>query len=138
MKSLLKAAAVIAVAVLAVATFSYGIHIHREFQSKVEWSVLQAADLNNRQNPDAANVILYSDSAYHLAGIINTGKKPLLSDPPKVDRVWILLDAKYPPRVKVLNSDGADFRITKSELERITAYTRINPDVASVLSEHIR
>src|SRR5689334_5266066 len=132
MKLHLKPALINALVVVAsIGIFSYALHLHRDFQAKVEWSVLQAADLNNRHNSDPSNLILYSDSEYHLAGIINTGEKPILSEPPKVDRVWILLDSKYPPTVKILHTEGADFSLTKADFEKITGYTRVNPDVAS-------
>jgi hypothetical protein len=138
MKTPLKAATVIGVAALAVATFSYGIHIHREFQSKAEWSVLQAADFNNRQSSDASNLVLVSDASYHLVGVINKGVKPALSQPPKVDRVWILLDSKYPPVVKALAAEGNDFTISRTEFDKIMGYARVDPKVASLLSKHVR
>lgn len=138
MKKPLSAAGIAAFAVLAGIMMSYGLFLHRQFQSKVEWSVLQAADAKYRRNPDTSNIILYSDSEYHLAGIINTGKKPVLSGPTKVARVWVLLDSKYPPIVKILDTERADFSVSKSELERILAYTRVNPEVTSVLSKHMR
>jgi hypothetical protein len=138
MKRALCAAGIVLFAVLAGITTSYGLFLHRQFQSKVEWSVLQAADAKYRRNSNTSNVILYADSEYHLAGIINAGKKPILSDPSKVDRVWILLDSKYPPVVKILNTEGADYNVSKSELEKILAYTKVNLEVTSVLSKHIR
>jgi hypothetical protein len=107
MKRHLKPAFLIALVVLAcIGISSYALHLHREFQAKVEWSVLQAADLNNRNNSEPSNVILYSDSQHHLAGIINAGEKPVLSEHAEVDRVWILLDPKYPPAVKILDTEG--------------------------------
>ncbi len=137
MRTPLKAVVLLAIAILAIVAFSYGFHIHREFQSKAEWSVLQAADFNNRQSSNSSNLLLMADGAYHLAGIITRGQKPILSPLPRADRAWILLDPKYPPAVKILATEGRDFGISRTEFDEITAYTRVNPEVASVLSSHL-
>jgi hypothetical protein len=137
-KTRLRAAGLIAIAAVATATFSYGVHLRGELKSKAEWSILQSADFNHRESSDTSNVFLTSDASYHLAGIINSRQKPILSPRPKVDRIWILLDSKYPPFVKILGMEGDDFTISRMEFDKIMAFTPVNPDVATVLSRHIK
>lgn len=137
-KRRLRAIILAAIAAVAAAAFSYGVHFRREFKSKAEWSVLQSAEFNNRQNSDISHLVLISDAPYHLAGIINSAQKATLSPPPKVDRIWILLDSKYPPVVKILDMEGTDFAISRIEFDKIMAFAPVNPEVASVLRKHIR
>jgi hypothetical protein len=112
--------------------------IRAEQGSKREWSILQAYELQNRSNKSTKNTILVSDSGYRLVGIINEGTTQPLVPRPEVDRLWILLNPKYPPYLKILGPSNAKYHITNDELTLLTRNSRTNVLVANELAKHIK
>lgn len=109
----------------------------RDWMSKTEWSILQDREYSTRGSTNADNIVLSSESGYHVVGIVRHGPPEVLSPQPRVDRVWVLLDAKYPPLKKILSDEQAQFQITPAELRAVLAYAKTNAVIAQELTKHV-
>jgi hypothetical protein len=94
-----------------------------ELRSKSEWSHLQAAELTFR-NDHSPKPIFYNYEAYQAVGLRNTERS----------RTWILLNAKYKPKVKVMGPES--IVCSRQDLEEILAYSpSISPETLALLQK---
>jgi hypothetical protein len=115
----------------------WGMRWRRDWMSKVEWSILQNQEYSTRGSTNTENILLSSESGYHVVGIVRRGPPEVLSPQPQVDRVWVLLDAKYPPLKKILSDEQAEFQVTPAELRAILAYAKTNAAISQELTKHV-
>ena len=122
---------VILVAVFGALTFWY--FFDQDYTSKREWSVVQGAELRGRELPKRSH-LEFSDSKEFgsCIGIVSVNGQ---------ERLWILANAKYGERLKVLPASRADggnrVRISKSEYESIKSRVELSDDVAQFLANSV-
>jgi len=56
---------------------------------------------------------------------------------PRVARVWIFLDSRYPPYEKILDEEEAQFQISPEELKSVLAFAKTDPEIELELRKHL-
>lgn len=119
-------ASVILVALLVYA--AWYLYSAEQFNTKGEWSVVQAVEYKYRSIKSDEHLILERTAEnYCLAGIITQSSS---------HRVWVLLNAKSTPYWKQIPE--GNFNITVEELKKVAAFCRVQPEVlARLISEKL-
>jgi hypothetical protein len=98
-----------------------------ELLSKHDWSVLQSVEYRYRESPSGEHLLLVEQWGKHFAGVLSTQGS---------QRIWILLDPDHRPFVKQLPK--GDYHINSTEFERISAFSKLHPEVQSALKQSAR
>ena len=98
---------------------------HQELQSKREWSVLQAVELEQRARSISNNPIIITNEGCVIAGLLSEDKH---------NRIWLLLNPRFEPFVKQIPE--GDFWITEKDFEMILK-TTVHRKVLDTLKMHL-
>jgi hypothetical protein len=98
-----------------------------ELGSKPESSFLQALEKEYRDKPLVEKLLIKRRGKYCAVGIVATNNS---------ERVWVLLNPRFQPLVKV--SSDADYELTPKDVEWLRGQCDVDDSVAGVLRKHIR
>jgi hypothetical protein len=106
----------------------------QDYASKREWSVVQAAEMAGRNQPIQERIQYYNDHEFgSVIGILDFEGRA---------RVWVLGNAKYGERLKILptlaSQEGLRVRITPTEFESIKDRVSLSDDVKEFLANSVQ
>lgn len=105
-----------------------------EIANKPEWSVLQVMDIQDKSKMISHGDILVAKKVgkhgdYDVVGI----KKMSLENP-----IWILTNAKFSPKIKIIPQDFKNIRISRSEYESIISNLSVNEEAEVFLRNAVQ
>jgi len=113
------------VAIFAVIVFFRTLQRSDELGSKPEASFLQALEVEYRNKPLTPELIIRRRDDYCAVGIVAKNRR---------ERVWLLLNAKHPPLVKL--SSSAEYHLTPTDINWLKGQCPISDAVYQTLEQH--
>lgn len=118
---------VLAIMILALAVVFRWFRTSDEIGSKPEASVIQTLEMRYRNQPLTPKLLIQRRNGYDAVGIVAKDGR---------ERVWLLLNAKYPPLVKL--SSSADFQLTVADIDWLKGQCQVSEAVYQTLQRHIQ
>jgi hypothetical protein len=97
---------------------------HESGSDKHEWSLTQVIEARNG-NRAVSDLEFIDDEDYHIVGIPNVQGKT----------TWVMLNPQSPPYYKQF---GANYSLTKEQLQRITGARHVISTVEQALESHVQ
>lgn len=116
---------VLVITILAVAVVFRWFRTSDEIGSKPEASVIQTLEMKYRNQPMTPKLVVQRKNGYDAVGIVAKDGR---------ERVWLLLNAKHPPLVKL--SSPADYQLTPTDIEWLKGQCQISDAVYQTLERH--
>lgn len=104
-----------------------------EIANKPEWSILQVMDNQDKSRMISHGGILIAKNIGKHDGYDVVGIKEIALENP----IWILTNAKFSPKIKILPQDFKKIRISRSEYEAILSKLNVNEETKFFLRNAI-